>query len=141
MLSKAACEREIRELHDQFVRWYRQDSEAEFERITRALAPSFELIAPDGTVHDRRAILERVRSTRNAHTTFAIEIRNVTPVVVEENHALVRYEEWQSEPGIESGRLSTAFFVSPENDAGDRLETAPDARWVHVHETWLEPPE
>jgi hypothetical protein len=115
MPSPTACEREIEQLHDLFVRWYcgRADSDA-FERLERALAPSFELVSPDGTVSTRAGVLAGIRNEYDRREGFDIDIRNVEPVHVSDEHALVRYEEWQSTAtGAETGRLSTALFGPP----------------------------
>lgn len=150
-LTVTACEREIETLHEFFVRWYCGTvGRDEFERVERALGPEFERVSPDGDVHGRDAVLSGIRGAYCEHETFEIEIRNVEPVVVDE-HALVRYEEWQTTPTGGNGRLSTALFVPvdgaptsmDEADDDREPESAPEpmARWRYLHETWLDAPE
>jgi hypothetical protein len=142
MLSVTDCEREIEELHALFVRWYRgQADRHEFDRVERALGGSFELVSPDGLVSDRETVLAGIREQHDSRAGFDIEIRNIKPIDVDGNRAVVRYEEWQSgSTGGETGRLSTALFVPPKTTDGDP-DTRPAARWLHLQETWLEGPE
>lgn len=134
MPSPADCEREIVRRHDCFVRWYRgRTDEAAFERVERALDPAFEQVAPDGTLNDRATVLAGIRDAYDTRETSDIEIRNVESVAVGDRHTLVRYEEWQSTGTGETGRHSTALF-------GPGDERAPPVRWLHLQETWLEPP-
>lgn len=140
MLTRSACEREVEQLHALFVRWYcgRAD-ESEFERIEHALGESFELVGPDGSVNDRETVLDWLRRAYDTKPDFEIEIRNVEPVFVTEERALVRYEEWQSTPTGETGRISTALFESVtdpwSDDSGE-----PAVQWQYLQETWLDEP-
>jgi hypothetical protein len=137
------CEREIRDLHAFFADWYCGE-EMPFERVEAALAPGFERVAPDGSVHDRETVLEGIESRRDAHEWFRIEVRNVEPVFLREGRALIQYEEWQFSPEEESGRISTALFEPPVEHEQDRTaprEPNPVVRWTYLQETWLEPPE
>lgn len=133
-----ACEREIRSLHDFFVGWYTGVPEQDaFDRFEGALAPSFEMVTPDGEVLARDDIVGYVRAERDTHDEFDIEIRNVETIDAHKGRSLLRYEEWQktateSKNGTETeGRLSTALFVSSD--------TAPEGvEWLYLHETPLE---
>lgn len=139
MLTASVCEREIESLHDFFVRWYRGDAAGgDFARVEDALAPTFEIVTPDGEVHDRHAILSYIESSHDRYdgNEFDIHIRNVEPVAVREERALVRYEEWQEGPEGRNGRVSTAVFGPPRTEGGRQ-----DTDWRYVHESWLEPPE
>jgi hypothetical protein len=145
MPSLAACRREIETLHAFFVRWYCGGAtRGEFERVEHALAPSFERIAPDGAIHSRETVLAGIRESHDTHERFEIAIRNVEPVAVADDRALVRYEEWQTTPEGTNGRLSTALFV-PVDSAETEAEatddpTRPSAAWRHLQETWLDAP-
>ena len=140
MPTAATCEREIVQLHDFFVRWYHgRADKREFERLERALAGSFELVAPDGSVSDRGEVLAWIRGAHDSRERFDIEIRNVEPVAVDGEPALVRYEEWQTAPEGETGRLSTALFGTADPEAG-RDHTRPAATWLYLQETWLDGP-
>jgi len=126
VIDPAAFEREVRELHDFFERWYAGDCEpAEIARLD-VLDPSFIMIAPDG----RSLSGDAVRSSIDAALglrPLTIEIRNVK---VEPSAPFGTYEEWQTIEGTTSGRISTAVMAS-EPGAPNGL------RWMHLHETWL----
>lgn len=137
----ANCEREITGLHAFFVDWYtgaipRED----FERLERALDPTFELVHPDGSIADRESILDGIEDRYDVYDDgdFDIEIRNIEPVSQVGDRLLMRYEEWQDGPNGSNGRLSTGLF-RPINHQ-DPAATAPSAHWVHLQETWLESP-
>lgn len=128
------CRNEIEDLHAFFIEWYGGDLEADaFSRMERAIAPDFELVAPDGERLEREATLEWVRESRGkyAEAKFDIEIRDVECIERFNEHALVRYEEWQTLSGEETGRISTALFRT-EPDAPEGVV------WVDLQETWLE---
>ena len=128
------CRTEIEELHAFFVEWYGGDLEADaFSRMDRAIASGFELVAPDGERLGREATLEWVRGSRGKYAgeAFNIEIRDVECIERFDEHALVRYEEWQTLSGEETGRISTALFR-------DEPDTPGGVVWVDLQETWLE---
>lgn len=130
-LGLANCRREIEELHAFFVGWYAGER-GDFERMERAIGPGFEMVTPDGDRLNREAVLSMVRGGRGKHAdaAFDIEVRNVAAVDAGPDHALVRYEEWQTDPEGEDGRLSTVLF-RPDGDAPRGLA------WAGLHETWL----
>jgi len=124
----------VEDLHEFFVEWYVGTAPpAAFDRVEDALAPTFEMVTPDGTCHDRAAVLRMVRESfeRDDPGAFDIEIRNVTVVREMGIHATVRYEEWQTRDGTETGRISTVLFRE-DGDAPCGLS------WLDLHETWLE---
>ena len=129
------CRTEIEELHAFFVEWYAGNLEADdFDRMEQAIAPGFELIGPDGERLSREETLEWVRDSRGkyAEAVFDIEIRDVECVERFDDHALIRYEEWQTLSGNETGRISTVLFrEEPDRPGG--------LAWVDLQETWLEP--
>ena len=129
MFSIADCEREIRELHEFFVAFY-TGQRADIDRVEQALGPDFRLVHPGGKRSDREAVIDGLRSQKNSHAPdkFEIEIRNVEPIDVREDRALVSYEEWQTTPDEQTGRLSTAYFAPSEQSA---------AEWRYLQETWL----
>jgi len=137
MPTLSLCEREIRDLHDFFARWYcgRADPD-EFRTVERALAPTFEILAPDGTVTDRDGILSHIRSEGGSYEPgeFDIDVRNVEPVDVRDDRALVRYEECQERPDGANGRISTALFGPARSPVADQQ----DVEWLYLHETWLD---
>lgn len=129
-----ACRREIDELHDFFVAWYTGACDREgFERMEAVIAPGFEMVTPDGDRLGREAVLGMVRDAYTGRDpgTFDIEIGNVELLDGGPDHAVARYEEWQTTPDGEDGRVSTVLF-RPDPDAPNGLV------WVTVHETWLD---
>lgn len=130
-------QREIESLHEFFTKWYCGECErAAFETVERALADSFERVAPDGRIDARREVLESIRDAYNTYEqgAFEIAIRNVEPIVTTDEQALVRYEEWQTSPSGTNGRLSTVQFSPIANDEETVIE------WRYLHETWLDSP-
>ena len=137
MPTPTVCREEIEALHAFFVRWYcgTVDRSA-FARLKEALGPAFERVTPAGEVHDRATVLAGIRESYDAHETFDIEIRNVEPVAAVGERTLVRYEEWQTTPDGENGRLSTALFGPVEGVDADPSVT-PVVSWQYLQETWL----
>lgn len=129
MLSIVDCEREIRELHDCFVEFY-TGQRADIDRVERALGSDFRLVHPSGEVSDRETILDGIRAQKEGYAPgeFDIEIRNVDAIEVRDDRALVSYEEWQTTPDEQTGRLSTAYLAPGEGVA---------AEWRYLQETWL----
>lgn len=127
-----ACRREITGLHAFFVEWFVGDRE-DARRLERALAPGFEMVTPDGAVLGRETVLDRIRAGQGRHEpgAFDIDVRNVEVVDRGPTFALVRYEEWQTTAGEETGRVSTALF-RPAADAPEGVA------WSALQETWLE---
>lgn len=126
--------REIESLHRLFVEWYTGVLDnGSFEQLDDAFGPSFELVSPDGTVHDRTDILGSIREAYESYAPgeFDIEIRNVEVLADYDDVTLVRYEECQDTPEGVTGRLSTAVF-GPASENDDAIE------WRYVQETWLE---
>jgi len=132
MPTPAECKREIEALHDFFAAWYTGET-TDFGRLEAALAPAFEMVSPDGERLGREAIVDAIREKEAAYApgAFAIDIRNVELLDRDDGYAVVRYEEWQTTPDGENGRLSTVLFHA-DGDAPGGLS------WVTVHETWLE---
>lgn len=137
MLTEDDCRAEIETLHGFFVRWYRgEPGRDRFARVERALAPGFERLTPEGSIAGRETVLASVREGYDTYDpdSCEIEIRNVTPVEVREDRALVRYEEWQTMDGETTGRLSTALFGPSDPEQG----TASGVEWRYLQETWLD---
>jgi hypothetical protein len=134
--TESACRAEIERLHDRFVAWFTGTAEEDaFADIADALGPDFEMVTPAGDRVSREAVLDSIRAQygRDDPGAFDIEIRNVDLRHATDDHATVRYEEWQETDGETTGRVSTVLFRAvPESSApGDLL-------WLDVHETWLE---
>ena len=130
------CRREIVDLHQFFEDWFNgkiaPDSDAA-GRLDEALAPKFEMVAPEGRVVSREEV---VHSVRDAHGRDAadggmrIRIENVRCRPLVDAIWLCLYEEWQTRGGTDRGRRSTAVLRRAEH-ASHGVE------WVHLHETWL----
>ncbi len=128
------CRAEIEDLHRFFVDWFRAAVPADdptWLRLDEALAPSFEMITPDGVVERREPLLARLRELHGSQDEgFAIWIEAYDCRLVDERIIVATYEEWQRRAGVVRGRLSTVVF--------ERYPLAPyRVRWLHVHETWL----
>lgn len=131
----ATCRTEIERLHDRFVAWFTAAEGTDFDAIERALAPGFEMVTPDGRRVARDAVLDSIREAhgRDGPGEFDIEIRNVELLHATDDHATVRYEEWQETPDGTTGRVSTVLFETDPAAPGGLV-------WLDVHETWLEGP-
>ncbi|MFT4922498.1 MAG: hypothetical protein ACI8XM_001715 [Haloarculaceae archaeon] len=129
-----ACRREIEELHDFFVAWYTGACDpGDFERMADVIDPGFEMVQPGGDRVDSETVLGMVREARDQYEpeAFDIEIRNVELLDSGTDHALARYEEWQTSPDGETGRISTVLFRTDP--------AAPNGLvWTALQETWLE---
>ena len=135
METPSACRAEITALHEFFVAWFDGSvSRRELSRLERALAPEFEMVTTEGERVDHAALLDGVAESygRTQGEPFDIEVRDVEVLELFEDHAVVRYEEWQrrGEDG-ESGRVSTALFRA-DADAPEGV------LWVTLQETALE---
>lgn len=127
---------EIESLHAFFVDWFTGETAKDtHDRVERALGSEFEMVTPSGTRREYADVVDSIRDGYDDRESdaFDIEIRNVETRYSVDDHALVRYEEWQETPNETTGRLSTVLF---END--------PDAPggvvWLDLHETWLDGP-
>ena len=127
------CERDIRSLHQFFVDWRagKLPRTAEvYDRFARVMDENFIIVAPDGKLTERAALLEKLEAGHNSNDQFEIGIRHFTTRHEWDDHCLVTYEEWQIDRGVTSGRLSSALLrAAPDLEEG--------VRWLSVHETWL----
>ena len=134
MLTPTACRAEIAGLHEFFVEWFtgRADGPSP-SRLEDALAPEFEMVTPTGERVDREALADGIAESRGRHAgeSFDIDVREVETVALLEDHAVVRYEEWQSTAVGEAGRVSTALFRA-EGAAPEGVV------WVTLQETRVE---
>lgn len=132
---------EIESLHAFFEDWYHgrvTADAANFERVRAALADGFEMVTPDGEVHDRATVLSGIESQHGARRGtdpgFRIEISGVSTIDVSGERALCRYIEHQRVDGVWEARVSSVLFGSSRGPANG-------IEWRHVHETWLPEPE
>lgn len=135
-LTVSQCQQEVEALHHFFAAWFQGNlaaTEANFARFATAMHPDFHIVAPSGQMMALPALLARLRAAHGQQPTIQIWTTHHRCHFQFGNHALVSYEEWQSDGATRTGRLSTALL---ESDT-----TAPTAiRWLHVHETWLPNP-
>jgi len=116
------------------VKWFDGSVDRDaISRLERALAPEFEMVTPGGRRVDRVALLDSLGESHGRTTgeSFDIDIRAVETLALLDDHAVVRYEEWQTTDDGESGRVSTALFRA-DADAPE------DVVWVALQETMLE---
>lgn len=136
MITLAACEREIIGLHDFFQAWLEGSApatEAAFARFLHATAPSFTLISPDGSVAGREATAGWIRAAHGTRPGFRLWTDDHRLCAGDDDWALVTYREWQTHGGTTTLRLSTALLTADAQAPAGLL-------WVHVHETWVNPP-
>lgn len=127
------CERDIRSLHQFFVDWRAgrlARTPEVYDRFARVMDEKFIIVAPDGKLTERAALMERLEAGHNSNDQFEIGIRNFITRHQWDDYCLVTYEEWQNDRGVASARLSSALLrAAPELDEG--------VQWLAVHETWL----
>lgn len=132
------CEDEVRELHAFFQAWFRGElpqTNNRLKRLEDALGADFQLVAPDGSVRSRAAVIDGVDdrhgAQRDADMPFRIEVESVAACFERDDICLLTYEEHQRTASEWRGRRSSALF--------ERAEGAPSrVRWRHLHETWLD---
>lgn len=131
---ESRCRDEVVSLHRFFERWMGgvlDRTEDAFERVRAALAPEFEMLTRVGVRLDRDRLLESVWENHGTREGFAIGIRDVRVRALGDGYALATYQEWQTSPDGEDGRLSTALFRVDDAAPGGVV-------WVHVHESGIE---
>jgi hypothetical protein len=128
--------REVVALHAFFERWFRSAGEApDFTECERALGPDFSMIGPDGEMHGRDVVIERLRRARGAYPAdFRIEVLDPATIWTREEAVLLEYTERQYRDSRTDARRSTALFLA--SAAAPR-----GVEWRHLQETWTEAPE
>ncbi|MER9653804.1 hypothetical protein NKJ26_09830 [Mesorhizobium sp. M0152] len=135
LFSRASAE--VIDLHRFFVGWFvaARADEVDFSRFERAMGEGFAMVAPDGQVLDRAAVVDHVRSSRaTCDDGFAIAIEDIRPGWQSADTIVVFYVEAQLRAGRHSRRQSSAVFTI-SSSAPNGVE------WRHLHETWLQMPE
>jgi hypothetical protein len=131
---------EIERHHRVIERWLAGAADAaEFGVFAGAHAESFTLAGPDGRTLTREQVLAEVRAAHGKAPGLAIEIRHVREVAVAGPLLVAAYEEWQQrrdrlateEWQQRRGRLATVVLRQDQGGLS----------WLHLQETWIEPPE
>ncbi|MER9434554.1 hypothetical protein [Mesorhizobium sp. M0618] len=135
LFSRASAE--IIDLHRFFVDWFvaARANTADFGRFERAMGKDLSIVAPDGQILDREAVVDHVRSSRaSCDDGFAISIEDIRPGWQDADTIVVLYVEAQLRADKHSRRQSSAVFTT-SSSAPNGVE------WRHLHETWLQVPE
>lgn len=135
LLSRASAE--VVDLHRFFVDWFVEASadRADFSRFERVMAEDFQMVAPDGQILDRDAVLDHVRVSRaTCDDDFTISIEDIRAGWQADDAIVVCYVEIQQRAGKHSRRRSSAVFTT-SSSAPNGVE------WRHLHETWMQMPE
>jgi hypothetical protein len=124
------AEAEVRRLHAFFVAWFRGEA-ADFSDCERAFAGDFRMVTPDGAVHARTAVIDRLRAARaSTGGDFAIEIAEPRLAWRGDEAVLLEYVERQHRDGQATARRATGLFTEAISAPGGVL-------WRHVQETWI----
>lgn len=130
----ALVRREIGELHALFQGWLGGElpqDDAVFARADEALAKTFFIVDPGGTLADRNATLTSIYRGHGGRPGFEIWIREAELRWRHGDLLGASYQEWQRDAdGSERGRLSSAVFRIDRRAPSGLL-------WLQVHETWL----
>ncbi|MDF3153629.1 hypothetical protein P3C58_16745 [Mesorhizobium sp. XAP10] len=135
LFSRASAE--IIDLHRFFVDWFvaARANTVDFGRFERAMGKDLSMVAPDGQILDREAVVDHVRASRaSCDDGFAISIEDIRPGWQDADTIVVLYVEAQLRAGKHSSRQSSAVFTT-SSSAPNGVE------WRHLHETWLQVPE
>jgi hypothetical protein len=124
------AEAEVHRLHAFFVAWFRGEA-ADFSDCEGAFAGDFRMVTPDGAVHARAAVVDRLRAARaTTGGDFAIEITELRLAWRNDDVVLLEYVERQRRDGQATARRATGLFTEAESAPGGVL-------WRHVQETWI----
>jgi hypothetical protein len=128
----ALARREIVERHAFFVRWFTDQSldPREFRHCEEAFHAKFAMVTPDGKLHGRAEVLQRLRNAKaSMKLKFEIGVHAITTLWSREDALLIGYIEAQLIDGRRTERRSSALFESrPPNGVV----------WRHLHETWTQ---
>jgi hypothetical protein len=118
---------EVIRLHRFFDAWYEGDDGLTIEEFADAMDPLFTIVAPDGYVVSRAAIISAVEDGFGTGDV-SITVENFD-VIERDGYSVCRYDEVQTSGKETTTRISTAIL---EPDA----RTPGGYRWMSVHETW-----
>jgi hypothetical protein len=126
------AKREVVALHEFFVGWFRGElAESAFASCEDAFAADFRMVTPEGAVHEREAIVARLRAARGRlPPDFSVDVIDPNPFWSAGDAVLLEYVERQYRDGRTTRRRSTALFTSePSAPRG--------VYWRHLQETWI----
>ena len=122
---------EIVQLHDFFADYLNGTVAAdETNRMEIALRSDFTMVAPDGSVSDRSAVIGAITKNHGAVAGMEMSITNVELLYESPGVIAARYIENQVYDAGSNSRWSTVIF-EPSNDAPNGFV------WLALHETWL----
>ena len=126
-------ENEIVALHRFFEDWFNarlpQTKDA-FKTMDQVMEEEFVIVMPDGRSVDRNPLLDLLYSAHGKRAGIEIWIEDVKPLIQEGGVTVAEYQEWQTEKGETTSRISTVVFR-------DSPETPNGLSWLRVHETWF----
>ena len=131
---KANCLTEVQALHQFFQDWFRgvlPDTDEVYARLTAVLHETFVIISPDGTLSRREDLVTTLRLAYGQRPLIRIWVQNLQYRPIIPTIGLVMYEEWQTDNGKTTSRLSSALFRA-------NTKTPQGVEWLHVHETWFD---
>jgi hypothetical protein len=132
---ESRCRDEIIQLHEFFEKWYLgelDDTDTVFERCSRALAPDFLWISPDGEILEGGGVLPTIRDAHGSRMSFRLWVESPVCRMIQGDLYLFTYEEWQQADGDTTRRISSALLKSEPSAPNGVV-------WLHVHETWADP--
>lgn len=136
------CRDEIHRQHDFFVDWLTAkvaNEDVVFQdKCACVLASDMVLIPPSGEFIAQPELETKLRELYGCYEgrVFQLEARDFTVLqTITDEYCLVSYREWQNLDHSEETTLrqSTALFRQ-------KSATPHGVEWVHVHETWIQPP-
>ena len=126
-------EDEIVALHRFFEDWFNArlpQTEDAFKSMDQVMGEEFIIVMPDGRSVGRNPLLELLYKAHGKRVGIKIWIEDVRPIIQEGGLTVAEYQEWQTEDGETTSRVSTAVFR-------DAPETPNGQSWLRVHETWI----
>lgn len=116
--------------HEQIGKWFRGEMSLEEKEEMLTLNEfhvNFRMISPTGTVKDRADLAGWLPSVYAAKPGIVLEVRDINLRFEDNGIALMEYIEIQTGGGVDNTRISTALFVSNEED---------NLQWLNLHETF-----
>lgn len=132
---EALARAEVEGLHEFFVQWFtaRDGQTIDFAACERAFAADFVLVNPDGSRHDRKAVIERLAHARGrVPVPFEIKILDPRTAWLCDGAILVEYVEQQLREGQMTRRRSAALLTLDNAAPRGML-------WRFLQETWMMP--